>query len=198
MKKFCLSALILLLLSSVSFADDFFDSYAGVDNAWDGQKPITNKEFEEAINVLQKNQKQKEAKARKKKIKKISGGGTSIHSGLDPLSEIKSQEKLVSKDNEGQLLNIPVCLVLGNNVLETGFYNVYGEKDKNDGKIYLSFYQSNKFCGKIPAYETKDDYEAEEINFVKLIPYNEHFIKIAYGSLKFNAYSLVQFYEPNY
>ena len=184
------------MLTPVSFADDFFDSYVGVDNAWDGQKPITNKEFEDAINVLQKNHKEKEAKKNKKRIKKISGGGTSLHSGLDPMGEIKKQDALTTKDKDGQLLNVPVCMVIDDKVLDTGFYNVFGEKDKNDGKLYLSFYQSGKFCGKVPAYETNDDYEANEINFVKLLPYNENFIKIAFGSLKFNAYAFVQFYEP--
>lgn len=193
MKNFCLILLALSLTLSTALADDFFDSYVGVDNAWDGQKPITNKEFEDAINVLQKKQKEKEAKANKKKIKKISGGGTSLHPGLDPASEIKAQETLKSKDKEGQLLNVTVPIVIDNNILETGFYNVFGEKDKKDGKIYLSFYQSGNLCGKIAAYETNDDYDAENINFVKILPYNDNFLKIVFGSLNFNAFAYIQY-----
>ena len=44
-----------------SFAESW-DDFGGLDKAWDGQKSVTNKEFEEAINVFEKKQKEKEAK----------------------------------------------------------------------------------------------------------------------------------------
>ena len=46
-----------LMLNPAVFADDFFDNYTGIDRAWDGQKPVTDTEFEEAINVLTEKQK---------------------------------------------------------------------------------------------------------------------------------------------
>lgn len=194
MKKFVFVALFIFLLSPLSIAaDNFFDSYTGIDRIWDGQKPVTNTEFEEAINTLTEKQKKKEAKAQKKKIKKVSGGGTSLHKGLDPLSEIAGQDSLKEKGkDEGQLLNIPVNVIIDGNVLEKGFYNVFGEKDKK-GDIYLSFYQSHYFKGKVKAYDTKDDFEAENIDFVKLIPYNENYIKVMFGSLDFNAYTYLKY-----
>ena len=182
------TAIILSLASA--YADDWAD-FSGAGNLWDGQKSITNSEFEKAIDTLQGKQKQKEAKQKKRKIKKLSGGGTSLHSGLDPMSEIQAQDSLKNQDDEGQLLNIPVCLYVGENKLETGFYNVFGEKDDN-GDIYLSFYQAHYLMGKIRANETKDDFGAEEINFVKLIPYNEDYVKIVFGSLDFNAFVYVR------
>ena len=42
------------------YAEDW-DDFSGLDKAWDGQKSITNKEFEQAIDTLEKNQKKKEA-----------------------------------------------------------------------------------------------------------------------------------------
>jgi len=193
MKRFFVYLFLLILPCAVAYADDFFDNYAGVDNAWDGQRAITNKEFEEAINVLEGDKKKKEEKKRKKKVKKISGGGTSLHNVLDPKSEILSQDEIKPDDkNQGQLLNIPLSLYIGNKSIESGYYNVYGERDKNDRNVYLSFYQAHDFIGKVPAYVTEDDYNSDSINFVKLIPYNENFVKIIYGSLDFNAYAFVQ------
>ena len=67
MKKLVYIILFLFLLSPVSiFADDFFDNYTGIDRAWDGQKAINNKEFEEAINTLTE---KKQKKSRKKKLR---------------------------------------------------------------------------------------------------------------------------------
>ena len=194
MKKIAFFILIVFFLSPISIlADDFFDNYAGIDRAWDGQKPVTNTEFEEAINVLTEKQKKKEEKAKKKKIKKISGGGTSLHKGLEPMSEIKELDALKEKGkDDGQLLNIPVDVIIDGKVLEKGYYNVFGEKDKN-GDIYLSFYQAHYFKGKIKAYKTKNDFEAENLDFVEMKPYNEDYIQIMYGSLDFNAYAYLRY-----
>ena len=194
MKKAAFLILIMFFITPISiFADDFFDNYEGIDRAWDGQKPVTNTEFEEAINVLTEKQKKKEAKAKKKKIKKISGGGTSLHKGLEPMSEITEQETLKEKGkDDGQLLNIPVDIIIDGKILEKGFYNVFGEKDKN-GDIYLSFYQAHYFKGKVKAHSTKNDFEAENLDFVKIEPYDETYIKIMYGSLDFNAYSYLRY-----
>ncbi len=192
MKRFFVFALLFTILSSCSYADDEWDSFGDVDRAWDGQKSITNKEFEEAINTLEGKKKQKEEKKRKKMIKKISGGGESLHPDLSPESEIKSLTPL--KENEdGMLLNIPVNMIINNEALDKGFYKVIGERDK-DGNIYLSFYQSQFFKGKVKAVETRDDYEQETLDFVELIPYNDKYVKIIFGSLDFNAYAFVRFF----
>lgn len=192
-KIFTILIFSLFLISPVIAEDDFFDNYMGIDRAWDGQKPITNQEFEKAIDTIQAKQKKKEEKQKKKKIKKLSGGGTSLHRGLDPTSEIPEITPLKQNDN-GVLLNIPVNLITENAILEKGYYNVFGEKEEN-GEIYLSFYQSQYLRGKIKAKTTENDYESEEINFVKLLPYNDKFVKVVFGSLDFNAYAYVKYSE---
>jgi len=195
MNKYGIALLTILILSlnPVFAEDDFFDNYTGIDRAWDNQKPITNDEFEKAIDTLTAKQKQKDEKARKKKIKKISGGGTSLHKNLEPTSELQEQDILKKKkEYEGQLLNIPVNVVIDGNVLDKGFYNVYGEKDK-ENNITLSLYQAHKLIGKFKAYETKNDYEADELDFVKILPYDDNYIKVIYGSLDFNAYGYLRY-----
>ena len=192
MKKLSvLFAFLLFLLSPSVFAEDFSSDNSVIEHAWDGQKPITDAEFEKAINTLTEKKKKKEDKARKKKIKKISGGGTSLHKGLEPMSEISAQDALKEKGEfDGQLLNIPVDFVIDGKVLESGYYNVFGEKDKS-GDVYLSFYQAHYFKGKVKAQKTKNDFGDEHLDFVKMEPYNEDYIRVMYGSLDFNAYAYV-------
>ena len=138
------------------------------------------------------NQKKKEAKKRKKLIKKIGGGGTSLHSELSPDSDILDMDPLKKDENSGgSLLNVPVNLVVDGGVLDKGFYKVIAQKEE-DG-IYLLFYQSQYFKGKVKAVQTEDDFDEEYIDFVKLIPLNNNTVRIIYGSLDYNAYAVVKF-----
>ena len=176
-------------------SEDFFDSYTGVsniDNEWSMQKPVTDKEFEQAMDVLTEKQKKREEKQKKKKIKKISGGGTSLHKGLEPMSEILQQESLKDNKDEGRLVNIPVDFYIDNNLLEKGYYNIFAENDK-DGNVYLLFYQAHYLKGKVKAYKTKNDFGSDDIDFAKMMPYDEHYIKIVFGSLDVNAYAYLRY-----
>ena len=133
------------------------------------------------------------ARQRKRLIRKIGGGGTSLHPDLNPNSEIKSLDP-VKKTEEGLLLNIPVNFVIDGQILEKGFYKIIAKKDE-ENNIFLMFYQSQYFKGKVRASETNDDYDSDSIDFVKLVPYNEQFVKIIAGCLDFNAYAFVQYVE---
>ena len=192
MKKTAIIIFVLCILTLGTQAEDFVSEFAGMENLWGDQKAITNKEFEEAIETLNSKQKKKDEKLQKKKIKKISGGGTTLHKNLEPTLDIQKQDFLTEKNQEsGQLLNLPVSIIIDNTAIEPGYYNIYGEKDK-DGEFYLSFYQSHKLIGKIKAYQTNDDFDSEELNFVKILPYDNNYMKIVYGSLDFNAYSYIR------
>ena len=193
MKKLAITVFFLsFLVIPPVFAEDFSSNNSIIEHAWDGQKPITDAEFEKAINTLTEKQKKKEEKAKKKKIKKISGGGTSLHKGLEPMSEISAQDSLKEKGEfDGQLLNMPVDFLVDGKLLESGYYNVFGEKDKN-GEVYLSFYQAHYFKGKVKAKITKNDFDDEHLDFVKIEPYNEDYVRIMYGSLDFNAYAYLR------
>lgn len=195
MKKFLLVSMIFSLgLFSQTCLAESWDDFGGLDKAWDGQKSITNKEFEEAINVFEKKKKEKEAKLKKKKAKKISGGGTSLHNELNPESDIPELTPLKKKNDEGHLLNIPVNLIIDELPLDKGFYKIIAERDKNND-IYLMFYQSQFFKGKIRACETSEDFDEDNLDFVKLIPYNDSFVKIIFGSLDFNAYAYIRYIQ---
>lgn len=185
-------SLILFLTSSAAFSESW-DDFSDLDRAWDGQKTITNKEFEQVMDALQDKQKKGEAKKKRKKAKKISGGGTSLHNELNPDKDIKSAE-IKLNDDDGILVNIPVYIYIDGKRLDKGYYKVFGEREK-DGKIYIKFYQSQYFMGKVEAFETENDFGEEEVDFARIVEYGENTAQIIYGSVKFNAYGYVPYSE---
>ena len=70
MRKSLILILFLIMVVPV-FADDW-DDFGAVERMWDGQKSITNKEFEDVMDALQSNQKQKEEKPQLKNLSHMS------------------------------------------------------------------------------------------------------------------------------
>ena len=99
-----------------------------------------------------------------------------------------------SKD-EGILMNIPVQIIIDGKVLDKGFYKVFAERDTETKKIYVSLYQSQFFKGKIEVAETEDDYGEKELDFARILPYNDSFVKLIFGSIDFNAYAFLPYQE---
>ena len=182
-----------MLIPLGAIAEEDWSSYDNIDNAWDGQKAITNKQFEETMNALQANKKRKEDKKREKAIRKVKGSSLipqmDAHND-DMINENPDEENV----DEGQLINIPVDFVVNGQSVERGFYKVLGEK-KNDG-VYIMLFQGHDLKAKIKARETNDDFEEQYIQFVKLLPFNDHQMKIIFGSVEFNAVAYINFIEP--
>ncbi|MBO5738493.1 hypothetical protein J6R97_04050 [bacterium] len=193
MKRFFL-ILIFLNITCLLAQADSFDDFINLDRAWDGQQTVTNQEFEQVIDKLEEPKKVKEQKQVAKKRKKLFGGGTTLHKELNPEKDIHELSSLdFSKD--GILINIPVQILLDNKPLEKGFYKIYGEKDTETGKLFLSFYQSQYYKGKIEVTEMEDDYGEDQIDFAKIIPFNNSFIKLIFGSIDFNAYAIIPYID---
>lgn len=187
-----LIALCFMLPMTVFGADDPWADYYNVDNAWDGQKSITNKQFEETMDALQARSKKKEAKQREKAIRKVKG--SSLIPQMDAHNEDMVNEQPDEELDETQLLNIPVDFVSNGEVVERGYYKVLGEK-KPDG-VYILLYQAHKLKARIKARETDNDFDEECIQFVKVTPCNDHQMKLIFGCLDFNAYVYLNFIEP--
>ena len=168
---------------------DSWDDLSNVESLWDGQKSITNQEFEQVMDKLEEKGKQKEEKIKKKKIRKKIGSGTTLHEELNPDNKINELESLDAK--EDLVLNVPVDLYIEGKVVEKGYYKILSEVDSKTNKKYLCFYQSQFFKGKVEVVETEDDFEEQELNFVRLLFHDESFVKIIFGSLAFNAYGYV-------
>lgn len=194
MKKEVLLLILLVIITTTVVQADSWDDFSNIDRMWDGQKSITNQEFEQVMDKLEEKKIKKEEKIKVKKRKKLFGSGSTLHTELNPDNEVQEFESIKPKD-EDLLVNIPVNIIINNSPLEKGFYRVVANKDEKDKKIYINFYQSQFFKGKIEVNETEDDFGEETINFVKILPYNNSFVKIIFGSIEYNAYAYIPYCE---
>ena len=183
---------LFIILPTSAFAEEDWSGYYNIDSAWDGQKSITNKQFEETMDALQARQKKKENKQREKAIRKVKG--SSLTPETDAHNDNMINEQPDETLDEFQLLNVPVNFISNGEKIDCGYYQVIGEK-KSDG-VYLLLYQAHDLKAKIKAKETNDDFNEETIKFVKILPCNDHQMKIIFGSVDFNAYSYITYIEP--
>jgi len=180
MKKFYtifIIAVISLCAKSV-LADDIGlnDNAASVENAWYGQKPVTDEDFEKTITKL----KEKKKGGKKKPFK----GQTLNHAEED------GGQALTEMTDKTLLLGLPVDLITNDGQeIPVGHYNIVGKKVK--GKVYMEFRQSSSLVATVEANESDSDFGESTINFIKLIPYSESKIKLIYGSIEFNAVTYI-------
>ena len=171
-----------------------WSKYDNIDNAWDGQKVITNKQFEETMNALEAKKNKKMNRQKEKAIRKVKG--SSLHDNMDAHKDNIESQTPLEEAEECQVINIPVNFVSNGKIIDCGFYKVVGEK-KDDG-VYLELYQAHNLIAKIKARETQDDFDQEFIQFVKLIPDTDTRMKLIFGSVAFNAYTYINILEPQY
>ncbi len=171
MKKILTTFISLIILScGTSFAEDLWDNYG--DQHTYGQKAVSDKEFNNAL----------ESKKRKSKRNKNIPKGSEFH---------QSNETQFIKEAEEEMpvLCIPVALKSGEQVIPIGHYQIDGEK--KDGRVTLKLYQAHFLIAELPATETQDDYGKETVHFVDLLGVNETQVKIIFGSIDLNAYSII-------
>lgn len=177
MKKVLISLISLFLISGTSaLADgDLWDNF-GDQNFYGNQQAVSDKQFQEALDSKLKKKK------RNKKFK-----GQEQHQSNET-SEIKATAE------EPNILCVPLNLATKQSqIIPIGHYEVIGEK--KDGKPVLKLYQAHYLIAELPATETRDDFEQESINFVDIKELNEKQLMIIFGSLDFNAYSVINIAE---
>lgn len=165
---------IIVLGTNCALADDgdLWDNF-GDQNAY-GQKPVTDEEFDKALQSKQR---------KKKRDKNIPKGEEFRQSNeTDFVNQVKETLPIIC---------ISVPLKVGETgVLPVGHYQVKGEMKNGYPRIKL--YQSHYLMADFPAEETDDDFDEQEINFVRLLEHNEGLYKIIFGSVDFNAFAIVE------
>lgn len=161
--------------------DDLWGSFNTDLSSPKEQRFVSDEEFEEAI---------------KKKNKKLDKWKKILLNNGSPRGEQFSQSDETEAINNNQgadaslpVLALPVEIKIGEGYVPVGHYQVEGKNE--NGRIVLSLYQAHNLVAKIPATETNEDYEQEEILFANWMSEDDNRIKIIYGSLDFNAYALV-------
>ena len=193
-KKLVLFLIISMFALPICAEEVDWSKYDNIDNAWDGQKVITNKQFEETMNALETKKNKKMNRQKEKAIRKVKG--SSLHDNMDAHKDNIESQTPLEEAEECQVINIPVNFVSNGKIIDCGFYKVVGEK-KDDG-VYLELYQAHNLIARIKARETQDDFDQEFIQFVKLIPDTDTRMKLIFGSVAFNAYTYINILEPQY
>ena len=193
-KKIVLFLIISMFALPICAEEVDWSKYDNIDNAWDGQKVITNKQFEETMNALEAKKNKKMNRQKEKASRKVKG--SSLHDNMDAHKDNIESQTPLEEAEECQVINIPVNFVSNGKIIDCGFYKVVGEK-KDDG-VYLELYQAHNLIARIKARETQDDFDQEFIQFVKLIPDTDTRMKLIFGSVAFNAYTYINILEPQY
>lgn len=187
MKKTLYIFIFILLFILPCFAEDnSLDSGGGIedvlkytnniDNAFLGQKKITDEEFKKTLEQVKARQNKKH-----KKDKPFKGKNFNEENNGGYINETA---------DKNLVLGVPVVLINDDDAeIPIGHYKIVGKKDKD--LVYLDFYQSSTLVARVPAIETQSDFDETGINFVKLLPYNEKRVKVIYGSIDFNAYTFI-------
>lgn len=178
MRKFLVIIFTLLVAfnTPVLADDDLWDNF-GDQNVY-GQKPVSDKEFEKAL---------ESKKGKKKRDKNIPKG--------ESFQQSNETELITKSVQELPVLLVPLNLQTENNIVPVGHYQVIGEK--KDGKTHIKLYQAHYLIADIPAIETNDDFNEPTISFVKLSQYSTKHVKIIFGCVDFNAYAIVNIANEN-
>lgn len=177
MKKLLIIIFSFIITSgSFAFAEgDLWDNY-GDQNIY-GQKPVSDKEFEQAL---------ESKKGKKKRDKNIPKG--------ESFQQSNETNSIINTSKELPVLLIPLNLKCQDgSIIPTGHYQVEGVKE--NGKTFLKLYQAHYVIAKLPAVETNQDFGESTINFVKLIPHGEAHVQIVFGNVEFNAYTVIDIAE---
>lgn len=190
---FCFSTVIL-----PAFADDassgeydYSQDSSTFDNPHGGQKQVSDEDFQKAINqVKAANGITKAIKNRKSKRKSWKKQPVAAPPSTQKFDSAQAAKDADKADEKILLLSLPINLINGDGTdIPIGHYKILAKKD--NGSLYLDFYQSSSIIAKVPAIETNSDFDEKELNFVKLIPYNSQRVKIIYGSVDVNAYTFI-------
>lgn len=195
MKKLFLIILSFFILMIPVFADDVdLTSTGDLWDNWttdgDGREtvPVSDEDFDQAIEQV-KDKQNRNWLGMKKKNKNIPKG--------EEFRQSNDTETINEHSNKASLpvLSIPVELAAGEEFLPVGHYQIKGEKE--GGNVYINFYQSHYLMAKYPAIETNDDFDKETISFGDWFAEGNNKIKVIFGSMEFNAYTLIDIYRSN-
>ena len=171
-----LSTTTSVMADDTTFSDDWSD-IGKMQNAWDGQKIITDDEFNKVIEQRTKHSKEKADKKFKKKMGEALIKGEQLEVNLRTLKELAQ---------DYPTLLVPTNLIHEKTIIAPGFYRIIAGKNKQN-QYTINFYQGNKLAGKFPAVETNNDFDSETVNFAKIIySNNDKKAKIVYGCLEYN------------
>lgn len=193
MKKLLL-IIFILFVSLPAFADeldssnDIWNSSTFIDNAFTGQKPVTDEQFEKTI---------KEIKSRPKKkwfwqktppeVKPLSPAPQ--YSQYQQFNELQS---VSDKINHSPTIMISTQVYDDSrNIIEPGYYKM-SKREELDGTYALILSQGTTTVAKVKATHTNEDFKQSEINFGNAVPIENKYIRLIYGNIDLNLEAFLE------
>ena len=186
MKKFlCILVSIFCICTVPTYSadmlsSDLWDNWSGV-NSYGVKPTVSDEEVERAFKQMDEQVNKSKNKAKKKLIPK--------GKQRTQANETEQIKATAGKDSAPPVLCVSSEVMIGDEVLPIGHYQVKGEIE--NGTPVLNLYQASSLMAKIPAVETKNDYDKEELLFTDFIVNEDNTVTIIYGSVDFNAYAVL-------
>ena len=184
MKRFILVLAFLICLPA--YPDDMFDvvDYDFVDHAFEGIKPVTDKEFNDTINRLTPQPVEDNFRSKLKAF--LFGRKYGVESPPNIQKEVDTggELKAIQEIKKGiHYIRISVPIVgFGGDIIPLGDYKIL-EKTVEDDKM-LVFYQGAKEYGQLKLKPFEDDLKGEnDISYARVDVINDNLIRIVYSTL---------------
>jgi len=179
MRRFIAKLILIMFLTPCAFAEgDVFDNYSNIQSEWDSQKVIPDSLLEQTIDRFYK----------KNKKKKRNDPQELMPSTMN--EEMMQAPDIFSEQYTATLL-VPLELITGRNIIQPGYYKIVANKQPS-GEFFFDLYQGAYISASIPASPTEHDDNEESLNYVKLLPYDDNYIRIIYGTLECNLEAFVR------
>lgn len=183
--------LALIFVALIAFSPVFADEFDSVQSLWDnfGDMNFYNSEKQTAVSDEQFDKTIENVKSKKRKPlfapkepKKMKG---------ESYQQSNETELLKGINKETPVLRVPYELkTIEGGVLPIGHYQAEFEKSEN-GTVTMKLYQAHYLVAQYPAQETEEDLYDEHINYLTLEDFGENKVKINYGSMDFNAFTII-------
>ena len=152
---------------------------------FDSQKIITPQQYEETINKLKPVKKKKKNTPRELMPQMILNS--------DDEDFVPETDNFINTENTFSTLMIPTTLVYETGVIFPGFYKVTANNINRE--LFLEFFQGSNKVAQIKAKTQTTVFDEETINYAKILPINDTFVKIIFGSLDYNLESYLKIYK---
>lgn len=187
----------ILLMFQVQAADMLDVDYNFIDTAFDGIKPVTNKQFDDTINKLTP---QPVADTFKDKVKTFFFGRKygvepPKAQGQDIQIDIGGEKKAIEDMKNGvYYIKLLVSIVgFDGRTIPLGNYKI--KEETEDGVSMLIFYQGNSEYGRLKLKEFNDTLKEEnELTYSRVDIISDDVVRVVYSTIKYTkcAYARVK------
>ena len=199
--KYFLILFMLFSLSSATFAEDMFSDvdFNFIDTAFDGIKPVTNKQFNDTINKLTPQPVENTVGGKLKAFLFGRKYGVQPQTNLpqqDTKIDIGGEKKAIEDIKNGvYYIKLLVSIVgVDNKIIPLGNYKIKEETLENESM--LVFYQGTQEYGKLKLRSFEDlDKKENDIAYSRVDIVSDRIVRIVYSTIKDTKCATARIYQ---